>query len=334
MKQWAKNETTTINTIYRETLQEINQDPELADAAAILPTLPSLKSSLYRKRREKLPSLPVTRSEVEFGGEWAKAMSGAEFLLGSQNDIHMFATEDNLKILAEADELYMDGTFRITPRLFYQVFTVKHGQQFPLAYSLLPGKSREVYNDCFTMLKSACQDRNLNVLPRKITVDFELGLLQAVELQFPTAKIQGCFYHYSQSIWRKVQKLGLHTTYQDDPTFKAFVSKKVALSFCPKRFVRVAWIGLKAEAPELHRIEELESYFENNGSYPINIWNYHKVDGPCTNNHVEGWHGKIKRVAGKYGTPYVTKLKTSLRYVPAMYLASLVHLLLCLEYQG
>ena len=27
-------------------------------------------------------------------------MSGAEFLLGSQNDIHVFATEDNLKILA------------------------------------------------------------------------------------------------------------------------------------------------------------------------------------------------------------------------------------------
>ena len=37
MKQRAKNETTTINTIYHETLQEINQDPELADA--ILPTL-------------------------------------------------------------------------------------------------------------------------------------------------------------------------------------------------------------------------------------------------------------------------------------------------------
>ena len=52
----------------------------------------------------------------------------------------------------------------------------------------------------------------------------------------------------------------------------------------------------------VHRIEELQSYFENtwlNGSYPISIWNYHKVDGPCTNNHIEGWHSKISRVAGK-----------------------------------
>ena len=73
MKQRAKNET-TINSIYCESLQEINQDPELADAAAILPTLSSLKSSfkssLYRKRRERLPSLPAIRSEVEFGREW------------------------------------------------------------------------------------------------------------------------------------------------------------------------------------------------------------------------------------------------------------------------
>ena len=40
------------------------------------------------------------RYQQHIGGEWAKAMSGAEFLLGSQNDIHVFATEDNLKILA------------------------------------------------------------------------------------------------------------------------------------------------------------------------------------------------------------------------------------------
>jgi len=72
MKQRAENETTTINAIYRESLHEINQDPELADAAAILP----LHYHLSRKKRERLPSLPATQSEVEFGGEWAKTMSG------------------------------------------------------------------------------------------------------------------------------------------------------------------------------------------------------------------------------------------------------------------
>jgi len=84
------------------------------------------------------------------------------------------------------------------------------------------------------MLKFAYQGRNVQVLLQKITVDFELGLLQAVELQFPTAKIQACFYHYSQSIWKKVRSWGYRQHIKMiHPTFKAFVSKMVALTFCP-----------------------------------------------------------------------------------------------------
>ncbi len=71
---------------------------------------------------------------MEFGGEWAKTTRGEDFLLASQNNIHIFATEGNLQLLAQSEELYVDGTFHIAPRLFYQVFTIhvlKHGQQFP-----------------------------------------------------------------------------------------------------------------------------------------------------------------------------------------------------------
>ena len=46
MKERARNETVSVNRIYSETLQEINSNPELTDVASILPTLPSLQSSL------------------------------------------------------------------------------------------------------------------------------------------------------------------------------------------------------------------------------------------------------------------------------------------------
>ena len=59
-------------------MEEIKSNPEVA---SVLPTLPSLKSFLYRKRREKLPSLPTTRGEVQFTGEWAKCTNGNQFLL-------------------------------------------------------------------------------------------------------------------------------------------------------------------------------------------------------------------------------------------------------------
>ena len=234
MKERARNETVSVNQIYREAIEEINSNPELAEVASVLPTLPSLKSSLYRKRRERLLPLPTTRDEVQFTGERVKCTNGNQFLLKSANDIHIFATDDNLNLLSTAEDLYMDGTFQIAPRLFYQIFTIhafKHGQQFPLVYCLLPGKSRDTYNRCISILKEA-QDRGLQLHPYKIVVDFELGLMQAVELQFPMANIQGCFYHYSQCVWSKIQNLGLQATYREDASFKSFVRKMTGLSFC------------------------------------------------------------------------------------------------------
>ena len=74
----------------------------------------------------------------------------------------------------------MDGTFQIAPRLFYQVFTIhvfKHGQRFPLVYCLLPGKSRDMYNRCISILKEEAQDNGLQLHPHEIVLDFEHDLM-------------------------------------------------------------------------------------------------------------------------------------------------------------
>ena len=110
-----------------------------------------------------------------------------------------------------------------------------------------------VANRCLSMLKEEAQNGGLQLHPEKIVTDFELGVIQAVELQFPMAKVQGCFYHYAQCIWRKVQNLGLQPAYKEYASFNVFVKKMNALSFCPKRYewpnrllLRMAWMGLKA----------------------------------------------------------------------------------------
>ena len=78
-------------------------------------------------------------------------------------------------MLAIAEAIYVDGTFEICPRLFYQVFTINafvHGQQFPLVYGLLPGKSRETYNKFFmvTVVKEAMQ-YGFSFSPNEIMAD-------------------------------------------------------------------------------------------------------------------------------------------------------------------
>jgi len=151
MKKRAREESTPVPRIYRDGLQQVTQESNRESVVPLLPTFSSLRSSLYRKRHQRLPPLPRSVDDLSFDGDWSKILNGEDFVLGSRDGVFLFSTSNNLVILAEASTLYMDGTFQICPRLFYQVFTVhapKHGQQFPLAYFLLPGKSREVASSC------------------------------------------------------------------------------------------------------------------------------------------------------------------------------------------
>ena len=168
-------------------------------------------------------------------------------------------------LLAQSEELYIDGTFKIAPRLFHQVLTVhcfKHGKQFPLVYCLLPGKSRSVYDKCFLIVGDKVN--NLPVVQR-ITTNFELALIQAAEAHFPGATSKACFFHFSQAVWWRVQQLGLQQAYKTDPSMSKFVSKILALSFCLVRFVRVSRIAIKVNVPLLPNVDLCE-YLETPGS--------------------------------------------------------------------
>ena len=55
------------------------------------------------------------------------------------------------------------------------------------------------------------------------------------------------------------------------------------------------------EAPFGNR-EDFFQYFQNtwlDGSFPIGMWNVYSMEGPRTNNNTEGWHSKLRNLAGK-----------------------------------
>ena len=87
-------------------------------------------------------------------GEWTWTAREEDFLLvdtgpNDQNRLVTFATVGNLEKLCEAETIYIDGTFKASPRLFYQLFTVHavySGQHFPFVYALLPNKTTLTYN--------------------------------------------------------------------------------------------------------------------------------------------------------------------------------------------
>ena len=110
------------------------------------------------------------------------------------------------------DLLFGDGTFDVTPLMFFQLCTVlcQVGASFPpCVYFLLPNKTEETYSGMFNILKIIAPF----VFPQKVLVDFEQAAANAYTSAFPQAHIKGCFFHSSQSILRKVSSLGLKQSY-------------------------------------------------------------------------------------------------------------------------
>ena len=82
-----------------------------------------------------------------------------------------------------------------------------------------------------------------------------------------------------------------------------FIKKMAAISFCPLSFVKTAWLDVQQEAPQIPHVDDLVLYFNStwmNGQFKHHQWNYFNFKGPRTNNHVEGWHSRLKKVVSIY----------------------------------
>ena len=152
------------------------------------------------------------------------------------------------------------------------------------------------------VVKEEAMQHGISFSPNEIMADFELALVQSLELQFPGARIHGCYFHFAQCLWRKVQSLGLVEEYREDDSIRCFIQKSAAIAFVPLNFVRVSWDGLKAEMPDDERVESFAIYIDQtwmNGNFRPRMWNYYAHTGPRTNNHLEGWHNRMKRILRK-----------------------------------
>ena len=69
--------------------------------------------------------------------------------------------------------------------------------------------------------------------PEFLMSDFEASLIEAVQLQFPNAKHLGCHFHFGQSLWQKIQDVGLAVRYGEVNGIRSFVQHCNAVVFIP-----------------------------------------------------------------------------------------------------
>jgi hypothetical protein len=64
--------------------------------------------------------------------------------------------------------------------------------------------------------------------------DFEIASRNAFHVAFPQAKQKGCFFHFTQSLYRNIQRHPeVYDKYANDPNFALMLRHLNALAFVP-----------------------------------------------------------------------------------------------------
>ncbi|XP_046339071.2 uncharacterized protein LOC124120313 [Haliotis rufescens] len=200
---------------------------------------------------------------------------------------------------------YCDGTFSSSPKLFDQVYTIHAEFQehmFPLVFCLLPNKAECTCVRAFEYIQEAAHNLGFDWTPRVFQLDFERAAHNAVQSVFATTHTRGCFFHFTQCMWRRVQKEGLATEYPSVEEVKKVVRRASALPLVPLDMVEDVWADAIADRPQGVKVTRFMDYVTTTwveGSWSKDLWNHFGNQGRRTNNNLEGWHHHLNKSAQK-----------------------------------
>ncbi len=177
----------------------------------------ALRKTIRRVRVQAAaaPPSPVDLQTLQIPQVYTQYTAAADrqpeqFLLADSgpgnNRILIFGREVNLDLLQTSQNWFMDGTFRTSTVLFSQVFCIlaeRFGGVHPAIYALLPNKQRATYSRLFEMLLQI----RPNLRPTAITSDLELAIVQAATEAFQGVQINGCLFHLSRNMKKKIGQL-------------------------------------------------------------------------------------------------------------------------------
>lgn len=309
----------------KEDIEQSTATPSSSQAAVtrnlqahVLMALPrrSVVTRTLQRRRQKLLSvdgsgnlLPPPPTDLAFAvPETFRTMVLFDSGPGV-NRVILMGCDDLLDGLARADVWLADGTFKVVPSLFFQLYTIhfnfRDGINPAGLYCLLTNKTAETYAVVLQELKTLIP----RAAPRKILVDFERASMNAFHDAFPLATVTGCYFHLTQSVLRKVNEVGLKTQYECDNELRGYIRCLPALAYVPPEDVVEAFNLLVETMPAADHVDEVTTYFKHcyirgcrrrgrgemygPALFPIDTWNQYAAgaDGIArTTNSVEGWH--------------------------------------------
>ena len=195
MRKCAREEILMIPQIYEQERRKmlttaLGAAP--ADIAQHLKLFNGVRSQFYSQRRYLIAQTPAAARDIRFGDEWCTTTTGENFILidgivegGSR--IIAFGTLANLQRLCSNSVISRDGTFKVCPRLFYQLYIIHshcYNKVLLEFVRLLPDKQTTKYHRLFSLIQSKCIDHQIALSPSTIIVDFEVAVHNVVRSVF------------------------------------------------------------------------------------------------------------------------------------------------------
>ena len=266
----------------------------------------SVRSQMARAKSKQMPDVPHDIEDVVFEGSWRETWRGNRFLLHQDNDwgIAIFATRGNIRALSQCQQVYMDATFRTAPEPYEQMFNILgdyHGRVIPLVTALMTNRTVGHYRQVMQCIKrKVLRITGQAWQPTTATMDFEQALLTAMETEMPNTRVQGCYFHFNQSLWRHIQNLGLAREYRNDDRLQSVIRKVMSLGFLPVPLVRNNFRLIqhaRSTRRLIRRYPALRDFFDYvgntyiDGNFRIPLWNVYDKNMDCrTNNNAESFH--------------------------------------------
>ena len=233
VKRRAENSTTNLRELFNETCRE-------SDEASSV-TFKRLESNMYKRKRILQPKLPSSALEFDsFLQESQYRTNHIQTIIYNDQVAVIWGSSQMVNFLRNAEEIQFDATFKVVPRLFYQLFTIFihfRGHAFPVLHILMNRKTEKLY-EAVLIIRRLIPEFN----PVFAIGDFEEATRNALVSVIPSITIIGCWFHFTKAIFEKVRKLGLSKLYKQNQFFSFWIRKIMPLPLLPEEDIHPVYL--------------------------------------------------------------------------------------------
>ena len=155
----------------------------------------------------------------------------------------------------------------MVPEQFCQLWTIYfsiESHTFPIVHSLQTSKKEKFYRAVLNKISRLIPQLH----PSTAMSDWETGARNALKEEYLTTKLSGCWFHYTQAIWRRIQKAGLIPLFRERKEFTAFIRNLMAIPFLPPDLIRSTYSQLQVPSQNNNdesKLKGIIGYLKGNG---------------------------------------------------------------------